>query len=140
MLLNRLQAIKKRGGKVVVVDPRRTKTAKVASQHLFIRPEKDALLLMALIQQVFATDNVNLGHLENMVKGVDELGVLSQFYSPENVAEHVGISAEDIKTLAQDMIQAKSGVCYSRMGASTQSFGGICQWLTIALNVITGNF
>ncbi|GLX86621.1 dehydrogenase [Thalassotalea loyana] len=139
-VLNRLQSIKKRGGKVVVIDPKRTKTAKAASQHLFIRPEKDAFLLMALIQQVYATNNVNLRHLAEHVKGLDELGELSQFYSPENVADYIGISAQEIKQLAREMIQAKSAVCYSRMGASTQSFGGICQWLTIALNVITGNF
>lgn len=139
-VLGRLTAIQKRGGKVVVVDPRRTKTAKMADQHLFIRPEKDALLLFSLIHCVFDSANVRLGHLAEHVNGLAEVESAAKDYAPEVVADHVGISAEEIRALASDMLAAKSAVCYSRMGASTQTFGGLCQWLTIVLNVVTGNF
>lgn len=139
-VLGRLKAIQKRGGKVVVVDPRRTRTANIADQHIFIRPEKDALLLCALIHCVFETNNINLRHLNNMVDGLDSLRVLAKEYPPQLVSKHIGISAEKITKLADDMIAADSAVCYSRMGASTQTFGGLCQWLTNVLNIITGNF
>ena len=139
-VLNRLTAIQKRGGKVVVVDPQRTKTAKMADQHLFIRPEKDALLLLSLIHCIFANHQVRLGHLSDYVNGLAEIEQVAKDYAPEVVAEHIGISVDDIKTLATEMSGAESAVCYSRMGASTQSFGGLCQWLTIVLNVLTGNF
>ncbi|MGB2742757.1 MAG: molybdopterin-dependent oxidoreductase [Cognaticolwellia sp.] len=139
-VIGRMKAIQKRGGKVVVVDPRRTHTAKVADQHVFIRPEKDALLLLAMINRIFATKAVDLGHLSDKVHGVEELKELSMAYSAETVAEFVGINAMDICTLADDFASASSAVCYSRMGASTQTFGGLCQWLTNVLNIITGNF
>lgn len=139
-VLGRMKAIQKRGGKVVVIDPRRTRTAKIADQHLFIRPEKDALLLLALIHCVFSTDKVKLRHLDNKVEGLDKIKHLAKVYAPDLVADHVGISADKITKLAQDMMTADSAVCYSRMGASTQSFGGLCQWLTNVLNIVTGNF
>ncbi|NMP33424.1 molybdopterin-dependent oxidoreductase [Thalassotalea sp. M1531] len=139
-VVHRIKAIQKRGGKVVVVDPRRTKTAKIANQHLFIRPEKDALLLMAMIHCIFEQNAVNLRHLVNVVDNITQLETLVKEYSPEAVTAHVGIPASDIRQLAADMSNAQSAVCYSRMGASTQSFGGLCQWLTNVLNIITGNF
>jgi anaerobic selenocysteine-containing dehydrogenase len=139
-VIGRMKAIQKRGGKIVVVDPRRTRTAKIADQHLFIRPEKDALLLFAIIHCVFSTNNVNLRHLETMVDGLDEIENISKDYSPESVSQFVGIDAKSIRTLADDMMAADSAVCYSRMGASTQTFGGLCLWLTNVLNIITGNF
>ncbi|MEH6345398.1 MAG: molybdopterin-dependent oxidoreductase [Bermanella sp.] len=136
----RLKAIQKRGGKVVVVDPRRTETAKMADQHLFIRPEKDALLLMSMIHTVFANKQVDLGHLQNYVEGLDKIEALVKNFDPEEMSAHIGIEAAEIKKLATDMSNAKSAVCYSRMGASTQTFGGLCQWLTNVFNIITGNF
>lgn len=139
-VLGRMKAIQKRGGKVIVVDPRRTRTAKISDQHIFIRPEKDALLLLALINRVFATNNVNLRHLSTLVEGLEKLSDIAKDYVPEVVADHVGINAETIRKLADDMMAADSAVCYSRMGASTQTFGGLCQWLTNVLNIITGNF
>ena len=139
-VIGRMKAIQKRGGKIVVVDPRRTRTAKIADKHLFIRPEKDALLLLAMIHCVFDSQSVNLRHLETMVEGLDGVENIAKSYSPESVAEFVGIDAENIRTLADEMMSADSAVCYSRMGASTQTFGGLCQWLTNVLNIITGNF
>ncbi len=139
-VIGRMKAIQKRGGKIVVVDPRRTRTAKIADQHLFIRPEKDALLLFSMIHCVFANSKVNLRHLENRVEGLDELQNIATNYSPETVAEFVGIDAISIRTLVDEMLAADSAVCYSRMGASTQTFGGLCQWLTNVFNIITGNF
>lgn len=136
----RLKAIQDRGGNVVVVDPRRTETAKKADQHLFIRPETDALLMLALVHTLFEEQRVDLGHLEPIIDGLDRLSEAVKPYSPEAVADACGIDATTIRNLARDMAAAKSAVCYSRMGASTQSFGGLCQWLNNVLNLLTGNF
>ncbi len=136
----RLKAIQQRGGKVVVVDPRRTETAKKADQHLFIRPETDALFMLALVHTLFDEQRVNLGHLESRIHGLDSLAGAVKPYSPETVADACGMDATAIRELAREMATAKSAVCYSRMGASTQSFGGLCQWLNNVLNIVTGNF
>lgn len=135
----RIKAIQERGGKVVVVDPRRTETARIATEHLFIRPERDALLLLAMIHTVIKERRVDFGHLAPLVEGSDELEAAVQEFTAEAVAPAVGIPADNIRRLAIEMASATSAVCYSRMGASTQSFGGLCQWLTNALNIITGN-
>lgn len=135
----RIEGIRARGGKVVVIDPRRTETARLADEHLFIRPETDALLLLAILHTVVERGLVDLGHLAPMVEGLDDLKTAVSDFAPERVAEPTGIAADTIRRLAMDMATADSGVCYSRMGASTQSFGGLCQWLTNALNIVTGN-
>ena len=135
----RLKAIQKRGGKIVVIDPRRTETAEKADVHHFIRPNADVLLLLAMIQTLFAEGLVKLGHLAEFTDGVEELRNATAFYTPEKVAPATGIAAKDIRQLARDFAQAESAVCYGRMGVSTQVYGGLCQWLISAINILTGN-
>lgn len=136
----RLKAIQQRGGKVVVIDPRRTETAKKADQHLFIRPETDALFMLAMVHTLFEEQLVTLGHLEGRIDGLEQLSEAVKPYAPETVADACGMTADAIRELARNMAAANSAVCYSRMGASTQSFGGLCQWLNNVLNILTGNF
>lgn len=136
----RMKRIKERGGKIVVIDPRRTETARKATEHIFIRPERDALLLLGMIKTILDKDLVDLRHLESMVEGMDELVEITRDFDATKVAPIVGIPAEKIESLAIEMANASTAVCYSRMGASTQSFGGLCQWLTNILNIITGNY
>ncbi|MEM9731648.1 MAG: molybdopterin-dependent oxidoreductase, partial [Myxococcota bacterium] len=93
----RLKAIVERGGRVVVVDPRRTETARIATEHFFIRPERDALFLLAMIHTVIAEGRVDLGHLEPIIEGFDELRDAVAEFTPESVAELTGISAADIR-------------------------------------------
>ncbi|TQV73194.1 molybdopterin-dependent oxidoreductase [Aliikangiella marina] len=136
----RLLAIQDRGGKIVVIDPRKTETAKLADQHFFINPESDALLLLAMINVLFSEEKISLGHLSELITDIEALQSAVEYFSPEGVANRVGIEASAIRQLAIEMAEAPSAVCYSRMGASTQSFGGLCQWLTNAFNILTGNF
>jgi len=135
----RLKALHERGGEVVVVDPRRTETARLADRHHFIRPGTDALLLMALIHTVFSEDLAGLGQLAAITSPLDEVGNLAAAFPPERVAGVTGIPAEDIRTLARDFAGAPSAVCYGRLGVSTQEFGSLCQWLVNVLNIVTGN-
>jgi anaerobic selenocysteine-containing dehydrogenase len=136
---NRLKAIKKRDGKVVVVDPRFTETSKIANDHHYIKPGTDAFLLLALINVIFEKDLATQGHLQNHLNGWDTIKELVKAYPPEKVTKIVGIEAEEIIALALQFATAKSAVCYGRLGLSTQEFGGLCQWLVNVLNCITGN-
>jgi anaerobic selenocysteine-containing dehydrogenase len=136
---NRLKAIQKRGGKIVVIDPRLTETAAKADEHHFIRPGTDAFLLLAIIQTFFAENLVNLGKLSDFTDGVELLKEISADFTPEKVAKQTGISASTIRQLTHDFVQAKTAVCYGRVGVSVQTFGSIAQWLINAINVLTGN-
>jgi len=136
----RLKRIQQRGGKIVVIDPRRTETARKADEHIFIRPERDALFLIGLIKTIQNKGLVNLRHLEKDIIGFEKIEEITRDFSIDKIADVVGISVEKIEDLATRFANAPSAVCYSRMGASTQSFGGLCQWLTNILNIITGNF
>ncbi len=135
----RLQEIRERGGKVILVDPRCNETARLADRHLFIKPGTDVLLLLALLHVVFAEGLTLIGPLAAFTKGVETIGKLVTEFPPEKVASITGIDAEQIRLLAREFAAAESAVCYGRIGVSTQEFGGVCQWLINVLNVVTGN-
>ena len=139
-IAKRLQALRARGGKLVVVDPRRSETAAVADEHLFIRPGGDALLLLGMLHTVFAERLADAGRMASLVDGLDVVRTLAARFSPERVAARVGIAAERIATLARDFARAPSAVCYGRVGVCTQEFGGLAAWLINVLNLVTGNF
>lgn len=139
-VINRLEDIKRRGGKIVLIDPRRTETARVASEHHFINPASDAFFLLALINILFNENLVNLGSLGDFTDGVDALREASKDYAPERVEKLTGIAADETRRIAREFAAAKSAVCYGRMGLSTQKFGSLCQWLINSINVLTGNF
>lgn len=134
----RLKAIQERGGKVVVIDPRRTETAEVADQHLFIHPGADALLLLAVIHVLFEDNLINLGRLTPYVEDIEILQVISEGYTPSSVAKQTGIAAKDIRKLAREFAAAPRAAWYTRMGTSTQQFGTITTWLGYCLNILTG--
>ena len=135
----RLQEMRQRGGKLVLVDPRYNETARLADRHLFIRPGTDVLLLLALLHVVFDEGLVRLGQLASFTKGVEVVGDVVAEFSPETVAPITGIDAGEIRRLAREFAAAESAVCYGRIGVSTQEFGGVCQWLINVLNTVTGN-
>jgi len=136
---NRLKAIKKRGGKVIVVDPRFTETSKIADKHYHINPGTDALLLLALIHVIFNENLASTGHLKDHLNGWDTVEELATQYLPEKVTEITGIDSENIRQLARQFATSKTAVCYGRLGLSTQEFGGLCQWLVNVINCITDN-
>ncbi len=139
-IINRLDAIRKNGGKIVLIDPRRTETTRVADKHFFIRPAADAFLLLAIVQTLFAENLVDLERLSDFTDGVESLQAVSKEFTPKTAEELTGISAAEISRLAREFAAAESAVCYGRIGLSTQKFGGLCQWLINAINILTGNF
>lgn len=137
---NRIKEIRARGGKVIVIDPRRTETAKMADTHHFIRPGADVFVLLGLLNVVFAENLVKNGKLSTISDGFDQVRELVKDFTPSAVADITGIAAADISKLAHEFVAAKSAVCYGRMGLSTQEFGTVCQWLINVFNIVTGNF
>jgi anaerobic selenocysteine-containing dehydrogenase len=138
-LRGRLRALRERGGTLVVVDPRRSETAKVADQHLFIRPGTDAYFLFAMIHTLFEEGLVHLDHLDGMTNGVDALRDLAQTFSPEAVASLTGIDAESLRDLTRRFAAAERAVCYGRIGTCTQEFGALASWLLDCVSILTGN-
>ncbi len=138
-LPQRLKDIRARGGKVVLIDPRRNETAALVDQHLFIRPGTDALLLLSLLHVIFAEQLVQPGSLESITVGIETIAGLAGSFPPEQIAPITGIEADQIRRLAREFATAESAVCYGRVGVSMQAFGGLCQWLINVLNFVTGN-
>jgi len=128
-----------RGGRLVVIDPRRTETAKLASEHLFIRPGGDVFLLLGMVHTLFAGKLVKLGRLAEHVNGLDALEAAMQPFTPEAMAPRCGIAPADISRLARDLAAAPCAAVYGRMGTSVQEYGTLASWLIDVLNVLTGN-
>jgi anaerobic selenocysteine-containing dehydrogenase len=135
----RLKAIQRRGGRLVVVDPRRSGTAKLADEHVPIRPGTDALLLFAMVHVLFDEGLVDLGAAAPHADGVETVEELATAFSPEAVAGPTGVDAEVIRRLARELAAAPRGCVYGRIGTTTQAFGTLTSWLVDVLNTLTGN-
>lgn len=134
----RLRDIRARGGRIVVVDPRRTRTAEEADEHLFVRPGTDGLLLMALLQVIF-TEGLHTALDPTLYAGAEEVRALCVDFTPATVSDLTGIPAERIVALARDLAGAECSVVYGRIGTTTQAFGTLNSWLVDVVNAVTGN-
>lgn len=135
----RLRALRRRGGRLIVVDPKRTQTAQEADRHFPIRPGADALLLFALIHVLAGENLINLRGLEAHVRDIETVTALALDFSPEAVAPQCGIAAEEIRRLARELAAAPAAAVYGRTGTCTQRFGTVTSWLIDVLNILTGN-
>jgi anaerobic selenocysteine-containing dehydrogenase len=136
----RLRELRARGGRCVVVDPRRTRTAEAAGEHVFIRPGTDAFLLLAIVHTLFDEGLVELGRLAEHTTGVDDVRRIALPFSAAAVAPLCGIEASTIRELARDLAAAGRAAVYGRIGTCTQEFGTAASWLVDVCNVLTGNF
>lgn len=139
---NRLKAIQKRGGKVVVVDPRKTETADKSDQHIFVKPGTDIWLLLAMIQQIFKQEKTDLSHVQDFIEleKIDTIKSLVKDITPETAASITGIPASTIVQLVTEFTDAESAVCYGRLGVSATEFGALSHWAINVINCLTGNF
>jgi anaerobic selenocysteine-containing dehydrogenase len=135
----RMRAVRERGGKVVVVDPRRSRTAENADEHFFIRPGTDALFLAAIAREIFESGLADLGAVAEHVAGVDDARQLVAPFEPERAAAACGIAADDIRRIARELATAERACVYGRIGTCTQEFGTLASWLVDVINTITGN-
>ena len=135
----RLLDIRRRGGRVIVVDPRRTETAAIADEHVAIRPGTDALLLAAMLHVTFAERYTDLRTLSGRVKGLEELAAFVREYSPDRVAARTGVSPDTTRRLAIAFATTPRAACYGRVGLCTQRHGTLACWLAQALNLVTAH-
>jgi anaerobic selenocysteine-containing dehydrogenase len=135
----RLRRIRGRGGKVVVIDPRRSRTADEADEHHFIRPGTDALLLASMACTLVEEELDAPGRLAGLSEGLDRVRELVRGFPPEAVAEPCGIPAGEIRRMARELAAADRAAVYARIGTCTQEFGTLANWLVDVLNVLTGN-
>ena len=135
----RFKDLQKRGGSFVVVDPRRSRTAAAADQHVVIRPGTDVFLLLALIHELFAQELVDL---KDLAEHVTDHTVIRQHvapFTPEAVAERTGVEAATIRALARQLAEAERAAVYGRIGTTTVEFGTVASWAVDTLNILTGN-
>jgi anaerobic selenocysteine-containing dehydrogenase len=135
----RLKAVVARGGKLVVIDPRRTETARIASEHHFIRPATDAAFLLAIVHTLFEEDLVDLGAAAGLVGGLEAVDAVAREFAPEAVAGYCGIPAGVTRRIARELAAAESAACYGRLGTCVQEFGTLATWGCDLVNVLTGN-
>ena len=137
----KLKALQRRGGRLTVIDPNRTRTAAMANRHIAPRPGTDAALLFAVVNVLFDEDliDADLGGLAPHVIGVEQVQAMALEFPPEAVAEHCGIDAQEIRALARDIAAGPRTAVYGRMGTSTVRFGTLTSWLVDVVNVLTGN-
>src|SRR5260221_6321028 len=135
----RLRRLRQRGGKIVVIDPYRTRTAQEADEHHFIRPGYDAHFLFAIVHTLFAEGLVAPGRLAEHINGLEEVRTLAQPFTAVSVASSCGIAAETIRTLARELAAAPQAVVYVRIGTCTQEFGTLASWLVDVVNILTSN-
>jgi anaerobic selenocysteine-containing dehydrogenase len=137
----KLRALRKRGGRLIVIDPARTRTAEMADRHIAPRPGTDGALLFAVVHVLFEEGLVatELGGIADYVNGVDDVRDLAAGFSPETVSDHCGVPADDIRTLARELAAAPTAAVYGRIGTSTVEFGTLGSWLVDVINILTGN-
>ncbi|RMF23174.1 MAG: molybdopterin oxidoreductase family protein, partial [Deltaproteobacteria bacterium] len=134
----RLRAIRDRGGKVVVVDPRRSETAQVASEHVFLRPGTDALFLLSMLEALFAGGLVDSGAAAQQATGIEELRAVALEFPAERVAPVTGVEAATVRRLAREFTGAPTAACYARIGTCVQPYGTLVNALVDAVNVLAG--
>lgn len=135
----RLQAIRARGGKVVVVDPRRTKTVEESDEWVAIVPGTDALLLAAIVQVLFADGLTAPGRLADVTDGIDDVAAACARFTPESVSDRCGVPADVIRRLTRELASAETAAVYGRIGTCVSEFGTTASWLVDVVNLLTGN-
>jgi len=135
----RLEAMMARGGHLTVVDPRRTETAKIASEYVPIQPGRDVYLLTGLLLSLRAQGLVNPGRLAEMLKGWNEAWAAFDGLTTAQMATAAGMTPAQIDAMAHRLGTAPVAAVYGRMGLSTQGFGTTCQWLIQLINIALGS-
>ena len=135
----KLNAIRERGGKCVLIDPRRTESAKYVDEHHFIRPHSDAMFLLGIIRVIFNKGLARPGRMAGRINGWQKMEAIANEFDLDRIAEVTGIARADIERIAEELATANSAICYGRTGVSMVQFAGLTQWLMYVVNIITGN-
>ncbi len=134
----RLKAIEKRGGRVIIIDPRKTETAQLLGEHIFIKPDTDIFLMMAMLDTIFTENLYDKGVVSKHTRGFEELKNMVSDYPAEKASEITGIDKEVIQTLARDFANAGNAGIHASIGINHGTFGTLGYWLVHCLNAVTG--
>ena len=135
----RLKALQRRGGRVVVVDPRRTETAELADEHHFVRPGTDPALLLGLLVALDEAGLVNPGRLEPMLTGFETARAAWRTFRLAELSAACGVPEAALRSIAEAIGGPEPAIVYGRVGVSTQPYGTLNLWLVQLLNIATGN-
>jgi len=135
---DQLMDLTKRGGRVVVVDPRRSETAR-AFEHVAIKPDGDAWLLLSMLNVIFEEGLEDAAAIDAQSRGVEMLKEAAADYPPEATVSRTGIPAEEVRQMARDLALADCAAVYGRTGSCLGRRGTLVSFLLDALNVVTGN-
>lgn len=138
----RLREIEARGGKIIVIDPRRTETAKAAGRHLFIRPDTDSFFYLAFLHELLARGAYDQSRIDTHYAGFDEVRALVAAWTPERCAEVTKISAADLRSVVDDYVEASDAggaALYCSTGVNMGRNGSLGYWLQEVINAISGN-
>lgn len=136
----KIKTIQDRGGKVILFDPRATETSRVVDEHYYIKPSTDVYFLLGMVHLIQKNNWINLRGLEKHIANLENIKNIAAEFTPEKVASLTGVSAEVLLKITTEFIAQKRAVLYGRMGMSTQEHGGLCQWLSVVINILTGHF
>jgi anaerobic selenocysteine-containing dehydrogenase len=134
----RLRGVRERGGKVVTVDPRFTETAKLADEHVFLKPGGDAALLLSMLQTLVADGRIDAQGLRQTASGWNEIERRLAAFAPERTVAMTGVDADTTRRLARDFAAARRGVVYTRVGTCNNAYGTLATWANDLLNIATG--
>ena len=137
--VRRLREIQSRGGRVWIVDPRRTETAKVASEHAFIRPGSDLFFYLAFLNELIATGGVDRARVERSMTGFAAVEDLVRDWSPERCERATHLDAETLRRMVRDYREAEGAALYSSTGVNMGGNGSLCFWLQEVINAVSGN-
>jgi len=137
--IGRLKNIRRRGGKVILIDPRKTETARVVDEHISVRPGTDAFVFLGMLNTLFDEGLIETGRLKSNIDDIAQIQLLCSDFTPEYVSPITGLQADQIKSLARQLAKTPRAALFGRMGTSTQEFGTLATWLIYVLNVVTNH-
>jgi len=134
-----IKDIQNRGGKVIVIDPRKTETAKIASEHMFIRPNTDVFFYLSFLNEVVRQDGVDHEQVRKFGKGYDTLIHLAEQWPADKTEEVTGIPEKKLKELVSTFLKSNGASLYSSTGVNMGTNGSLAFWIQECINFITGN-
>ncbi|MBW2214835.1 MAG: molybdopterin-dependent oxidoreductase [Deltaproteobacteria bacterium] len=133
------ELVEARGAKIFIVDPRRTETAKVAGEHVFIRPNTDVFFYLSFLHELLATSTVDRARIDRFMTGFDEVCRVAEAWPPERTAEVTRIPAETIREMVRTYNEADGAALYCSTGVNMGTNGSLAFWLQECINAISGN-
>ena len=137
--IRRLRDIEARGGRVWVVDPRRTETAKIASEHVFIQPNSDVFFYLAFLNELIAQGGVDRARVARHMTGFEAIEKLVQEWPAERAARATRMPEETLRAMVRDYLAADGAALYSSTGVNMGTNGSLCFWLQEVINAVSGN-